>query len=168
MKKVTAAPARPGENSDFTAATARSDSSMDSLSFTKIGGLAAQIQILTENIITPLKNRDKLKELGWDVEPVRGFIFHGPPGTGKTLLGKTLAAELSRLNESGNGKKFSFFYHKGTDCYTKWVGDTEAKLRSIFANAEAKKPAIIFMDEIDGLCSARDENGKFLRNLENL
>ncbi|XP_021965797.1 ATPase family AAA domain-containing protein At1g05910 [Folsomia candida] len=158
MKKVTAAPARPGENSDFTAATARSDSSMDSLSFTKIGGLAAQIQILTENIITPLKNRDKLKELGWDVEPVRGFIFHGPPGTGKTLLGKTLAAELSRLNESGNGKKFSFFYHKGTDCYTKWVGDTEAKLRSIFANAEAKKPAIIFMDEIDGLCSARDEN----------
>ncbi|XP_035716542.1 ATPase family AAA domain-containing protein 2B-like [Folsomia candida] len=141
--------------SDFNAAMPHSDASMEGLSFSKIGGLAAQIQVLTENIITPLRNKDKLKELGWEVEPVRGFIFHGPPGTGKTLLGKTLAAELSRLQ---GGKKFSFFYHKGTDCFAKYVGKTEAKLRSIFANAEANKPAIIFMDEIDGLCSARDEN----------
>ncbi|OXA40973.1 ATPase family AAA domain-containing protein 2B [Folsomia candida] len=77
-------------------------------------------------------------------------------GTGKTLLGKTLAAELSRLDD-GKGK-FAFFYHKGTECYSKYVGETEAKLRAIFANAEAKKPAIIFMDEIDGICRVRDES----------
>ncbi|XP_035716078.1 tat-binding homolog 7-like [Folsomia candida] len=124
--------------------------------FKKNGGLAGQIQILRGNIITPLRNRDKLRQLGWQVEPVRGIIFHGPAGTGKTLLGKTLAAELSRLDD-GKGK-FAFFYHKGTECYSKYVGETEAKLRAIFANAEAKKPAIIFMDEIDGICRVRDES----------
>ncbi|XP_035716079.1 uncharacterized protein LOC118439137 [Folsomia candida] len=128
----------------------------EDLSFKKNGGLAGQIQILRGNIITPLRNRDKLRQLGWQVEPVRGIIFHGPAGTGKTLLGKTLAAELSRLDD-GKGK-FAFFYHKGTECYSKYVGETEAKLRAIFANAEAKKPAIIFMDEIDGICRVRDES----------
>lgn len=92
---------------------------------------------------------------------MRGIIFHGPAGTGKTLLGKTLAAELSRLDD-GKGK-FAFFYHKGTECYSKYVGETEAKLRAIFANAEAKKPAIIFMDEIDGICRVRDESGEFVK-----
>jgi len=124
------------------------------LSFASVGGLDNQIEILKENILLPLRNKEKLKELGWDVEPVRGFIFHGPQGTGKTLLGKALAAELSRLEE---GQKFSFIYHKGTECHGMYVGQTEGRLREIFADAKKKKPAIIFLDEIDGLCEARKD-----------
>lgn len=45
--------------------------------FSSVGGLDEQIKYLRENIISPLKKKDALKE--WGVEPVRGIIFYGPP-----------------------------------------------------------------------------------------
>lgn len=76
---------------------------------------------------------------------------------GKTLLAKALASELSRLEV--DGKKFSFFYHKATDCFNMYVGETEKALRTMFSKAEASSPAILFFDEIDGLCHKRVESG---------
>jgi SpoVK/Ycf46/Vps4 family AAA+-type ATPase len=48
---------------------------------------------------------------------------------------------------------------KGTDVYSKWVGDSEKTLRNLFAKATEMKPSVIFFDEIDGLCPIRKDSG---------
>lgn len=57
----------------------------------------------------------------------RGCLFYGPPGTGKTLVARALASECSE----GAGR-VSFFMRKGTDCLSKWVGESERQLRLLF------------------------------------
>lgn len=68
-----------------------------------------------------------------------------------------LANEIS----GATGKKVSFFIHKGCESFDKYVGETERILRELFASAVKSKPAIIFFDEIDGLCSRRDNAQKY-------
>ena len=46
----------------------------------------------------------------------------------------------------------SFFMRKGADILSKWVGEAERQLRLLFEEAQKAQPAIIFFDEIDGLC----------------
>ena len=41
---------------------------------------------------------------------------------------------------------------KGADILSKWVGEAERQLRLLFEEAQKAQPAIIFFDEIDGLC----------------
>jgi len=121
------------------------------LGFSVVGGLDEQMKEIRENVLFPLGNKESLAE--WGIEPVKGIIFHGPPGTGKTLLAKSLAAELSRLTET----PYKFYCKKGSDSIQKYVGWTEAYLKELFEKAKANKPAIIFFDEIDGLCGKRQE-----------
>jgi len=121
------------------------------LGFGSVGGLDEQMKEIRENVLFPLMHKQAFAE--WGVEPVKGIIFHGPPGTGKTLLAKALAAELSRLTDT----PFTFFYRKGTDSIQEYIGSTEKYLEELFENAKARQPAIIFFDEIDGLCSRRDD-----------
>lgn len=52
-------------------------------------------------------------------------------------------------------KKYSFFYRKATDCFNKYVGETERILRELFTKAQAEAPSLIFFDEFDGLCPTR-------------
>jgi len=122
------------------------------LGFGSVGGLDEQMKEIRENVLFPLTNKEEFAE--WGVEPVKGIIFHGPPGTGKTLLAKALAAELSRLTDT----PYTFFYRKGTDCVQKYIGWTEAYLKQVFDMAKASQPAILFFDEIDGLCSKRSNS----------
>jgi len=104
---------------------------------------------LKRAVIYPLKHKGSLQS--WGMDPPKGIMFHGPPGTGKTLLAKALANELSQsLN-----KKFSFFYQKGGECFDKYFGESQRKLKELFFAAKHYKPSIIFLDEIDGLCPDR-------------
>lgn len=50
-------------------------------------------------------------------------------GTGKTLIAGALAVECCKEG----GEKVSFFSHKGPDILDKWVGESERKLRDVFA-----------------------------------
>jgi len=127
------------------------------LGFGSVGGLDEQMKEIQENVLFPLMNKESVSE--WGVEPVKGVIFHGPPGTGKTLLAKALAAELSRLTDT----PFTFFYRKGTDSIQKYIGWTEAYFKKLFDEARANKPSIIVFDEIDGICSQRQNgDGEYL------
>jgi transitional endoplasmic reticulum ATPase len=82
----------------------------------------------------------------------RGFIFYGPPGTGKTLFAKAIANQLNATIQVVSGPEI-------TDMY---VGESERKVREIFAEARRNAPAVLVFDEFDSIAtqrSGRDDGG---------
>ncbi|MHA2363136.1 MAG: CDC48 family AAA ATPase [Candidatus Hodarchaeales archaeon] len=123
-----------------------SDQKLESqIYYEDIGGLETVIQKIREMIELPLRYPELFKKLG--ISPPKGVLLHGPPGTGKTLLAKAVA------NES----EANFVSIQGPEIMSKFYGESEAKLREIFKNAEKKSPSIIFIDEIDAIASKREE-----------
>lgn len=82
----------------------------------------------------------------------RGFIFFGPPGTGKTLFAKAIANQLKATIQVVSGPEI-------TDMY---VGESERKVRELFAEARRNAPAVVVFDEFDSIAterSGRDDGG---------
>ncbi len=120
-------------------------SESEGLSYENIGGLDEEIARLREMIELPMKFPEVFQKLG--IEPPKGVLLHGPPGTGKTLLARALAEETDA----------AFFNVSGPEIMGKYYGESEARLRSIFEDAEEDAPSIIFIDELDAIGSKRKE-----------
>jgi transitional endoplasmic reticulum ATPase len=110
-----------------------------------VAGLDAQIAKVREMVELPLRRPDLFARLG--VAPPRGVLFTGPPGSGKTLLARAVA------EESGA----AFFRIDGPEIVSKHYGDSEAKLREVFAAAQKRAPAVIFLDEVDAIAPKRGD-----------
>ncbi|MEM3020608.1 MAG: CDC48 family AAA ATPase [Candidatus Micrarchaeaceae archaeon] len=110
-----------------------------------IGGLKNEIQKIREMVELPIRYPELFERLG--IEPPKGVLLYGAPGTGKTLLAKAVA------NESDA----NFIDISGPELVSKFVGESEEKLREIFNEAKEKAPTIIFMDEIDAIAPKREE-----------
>jgi transitional endoplasmic reticulum ATPase len=108
-----------------------------------VGGLADVKQTLTEAVIWPIVYPDTFSRLG--VAPTRGVLLYGPPGCGKTFIVKALAHD-------GRANILSV---KGAELMSKWVGESEAGVRQLFAKARGAAPSLIFLDEIDALAPVR-------------
>lgn len=115
------------------------------LTYDSLGGLTEQIRVLKEIVELRVKGPDMFKTYG--LTPPSGVLLYGPSGTGKTLLAKTLASESGAY----------FILLNGPDILSRYYGETEAKLRDIFLDAEHNAPSIIFIDELDALCPKRDK-----------
>ncbi len=110
-----------------------------------IGGLQEEIQRLREMVELPMRHPEIFQRLG--IDPPKGVLLHGPPGCGKTLLARAVA------NESDA----NFFSINGPEIMSKFYGESEARLREIFQQAEKNAPAIIFIDELDSVAPKREE-----------
>ncbi|NXI38718.1 ATAD2 protein, partial [Galbula dea] len=119
-----------------------------SVRFDSVGGLSDHISALKEMVIFPLLYPEVFER--FKIQPPRGCLFCGPPGTGKTLVARALANECSQ-----GERRIAFFMRKGSDCLSKWVGESERQLRLLFDQAYQLRPSIIFFDEIDGLAPVR-------------
>jgi transitional endoplasmic reticulum ATPase len=117
------------------------------VSYEDIGGLSTQIQRIREMIELPLKYPEVFQRLG--VEPPKGVFLYGPPGTGKTLIARAVANETDAY----------FTSISGPEIMGKFYGESEARLRSVFENAQSHAPAIIFIDEIDAIAPKREDMG---------
>ncbi len=115
------------------------------VTYEDIGGLKVELQRVREMIELPLKHPEVFDRLG--IEPPKGVLLHGPPGTGKTLIAKAVA------NESGA----HFIDIAGPEIMSKWYGESEARLRKVFEDAEKNAPSIVFIDELDAIAPKREE-----------
>ncbi len=115
------------------------------VTYEDIGGLKEELLKVREMIELPLKHPELFDRLG--IEPPKGVLLRGPPGTGKTLIAKAVA------NESGA----NFYSILGPEIMSKFYGESEAKLREVFQEAEKTAPSIIFIDEIDSIAPKREE-----------
>ncbi|PIN95156.1 ATPase [Candidatus Pacearchaeota archaeon CG10_big_fil_rev_8_21_14_0_10_30_48] len=122
-----------------------SEEKLFDVNYEDIGGLKEEMKKIREMIELPLKHPEIFERLG--VEPPKGVLLHGPPGTGKTLLAKAVA------NESDA----NFILLNGPEIMSKFYGESEKKIRDIFAEAEKSAPAIIFIDEIDAIAPKRED-----------
>ena len=119
--------------------------SVHRVSYEDIGGLDEEIRKVREMIELPLRHPEIFEKLG--VEAPKGILLYGPPGTGKTLLAKAVASETEA----------NFHILSGPEIMSKFYGQSEENLRSIFKEAQEKAPSIIFIDEIDSIAPKRDE-----------
>jgi transitional endoplasmic reticulum ATPase len=117
------------------------------ISYEDIGGLGGQVQKIREMIELPLKYPEIFERIG--IDPPRGVLLYGPPGTGKTLIAKAAAQETDAY----------LLFISGPEIVGKYYGESEARLREVFAEAQRNAPAIIFIDEIDAIAPKREEVG---------
>ena len=115
------------------------------VTYEDIGGLKGELQRVREMIELPLKHPEIFDRLG--IEPPKGVLLHGPPGTGKTLIAKAVANEADAY----------FIPIAGPEIMSKFYGESEARLREVFEDAEKNAPSIVFIDELDAIAPKREE-----------
>ena len=115
------------------------------VAFKDVAGVDEAEQELRE-IVEFLKTPKKYTSLGGRIP--KGVLLVGPPGTGKTLLARAVAGEA----------KVPFFSLSGSEFVEMFVGVGAARVRDLFAQADAKAPCIVFIDELDAIGKARSQS----------
>lgn len=112
-----------------------------------IAGLENVKQAVREAIVLPIAKPELFTGAR---KPWSGILLFGPPGCGKTLLAKAAATEC----------KATFFSASSADLLSKWLGESEKLISSLFKVARLKAPSLIFMDEIDSVATKRGEGSE--------
>jgi cell division protease FtsH len=112
------------------------------VTFADVAGVDEAEDELKE-IVEFLRTPKKYTSLGGHIP--KGVLLVGPPGTGKTLLARAVAGEAH----------VPFFSLSGSEFVEMFVGVGAARVRDLFAQAEAKAPCIVFIDELDALGKTR-------------
>jgi vacuolar protein-sorting-associated protein 4 len=109
-----------------------------------VAGLDSAKDMLKETVIIPARFPHLFEGKR---KPWKGILLYGPPGTGKSYLAKATATEVDG----------TFFSISSSDLVSKWQGESEKNVRTLFEMAREMKPSVIFVDEVDSLCGARGD-----------
>ncbi len=117
-----------------------------SIQYSDVAGQDAALAEIKNVVQLPLMQPEYFEEIG--VDPPNSLILYGPPGNGKTLIAKAVATE----------SKAHLEIISGPEGLSKWVGQSEENLRSVFRRAKELEPSVILIDEIDAIAPNRDTN----------
>jgi vacuolar protein-sorting-associated protein 4 len=112
------------------------------ITWNDVAGMADAKQALREAVVLPLMHPELFKGAR---KPWRGILLFGPPGCGKTLLAKAAANECDT----------TFFAADSATLVSKWLGESEKLLKTLFKIANLDAPSLIFFDEIDSIATKR-------------
>lgn len=110
-----------------------------------IYGLDEAKRALHEMVVLPAMRPDLYTGLR---APGRGILLFGPPGTGKTLIAKAVATNVNA----------TFFSISASSLNSKFHGESEKLVRTLFAVARERQPSFVFIDEVDSILGSRSEN----------
>ena len=120
-------------------------SSSPNVNWDDIAGLEFAKKTIKEIIIWPMLKPELFSGIR---TPPKGLLLFGPPGTGKTMIAKAIASQ----------SKSMFFNISASSLMSKWIGESEKLVRTLFALASFYQPSVVFIDEIDSLLTSRSEN----------
>ena len=112
--------------------------------FTDVIGPKEAKEIIRDIIIVPNLHPDLFK--GSRVPP-RGLLLFGPQGIEKTILAKAIATEC----------KYTFFNISSSSLTSKYLGENEKFIKTLFDLAHEMQPSIVFIDEIESILSNKKE-----------
>lgn len=145
---------KPESEADGQETKMTSDGQIKKLGFFKsqttlndVIGLERMKKQLKAKIVNPILRPDVYREYGAKLSA--GAILYGPPGSGKTFLASAIAGSASG----------SMLLVKIPEVINKYFGGTEKNIKTIFQTARENKPAIIFLDEMDGIAQDRSDGG---------
>ncbi|ORY91205.1 P-loop containing nucleoside triphosphate hydrolase protein [Syncephalastrum racemosum] len=119
------------------------ESTLPKRSWEELGGYHKIKDRIRKATLLPLSQPTLFSRLG--IKPPSGVLLYGPSGCGKTALVQALASESMMNVMSINGPEI----------FSKYLGETELKIRRLFANAKRIAPCILFIDEFDAIGSKR-------------
>ena len=123
------------------------DAERPAVTLADVAGLADVKAHLNSTFLAPLRNPELAAAFGQTAGG--SLLMYGPPGCGKTFIARAIAGDLGA----------SFIHVTLADLLSKWIGDSEKAIRSVFQDARAAAPCVIFFDEFDALGGRRTSGG---------
>ncbi|XP_051884508.1 paraplegin isoform X2 [Pristis pectinata] len=123
------------------------------VAFKDVAGMH-EAKLEVNEFVDYLKSPERYLQLGAKVP--KGALLLGPPGCGKTLLAKAVASEA----------QVPFLAMAGSEFVEVIGGLGAARVRSLFKEARARAPCIVYIDEIDAVGKRRSTNMSGFANTE--